>query len=172
MTLPIPCLYLAYPSGSTKLILYFHGNAEDLGQSYELLEHLKNTLKMHVLAMEYRGYGVYPGSPTAEGILEDALEVWNYLTKDMAIKSKDILLFGRSLGTGIATELAAEVQPGALLLMTAYRSIRSVVSHIAGRLASLLILERFNNLLNIQEVKCPTFLIHGQKDTLIPPSDS
>lgn len=59
--------------------------------------------------MEYPGYGIYPGKPTAEGILEDALSVWEYLTKNMCIDAKDIILFGRSLGTGPATELAAYV---------------------------------------------------------------
>ena len=56
--------------------------------------------------------------------------------------------------------------------MTAYMSIRSVVSNIAGTLASFMIYERFRNIDNIQRVKCPTFLIHGQKDSLIPATDS
>lgn len=64
---------------------------------------------MHVLAIEYPGYGIYPGSPSAEKILEDALTLWNYLTIQMGIDSKNIILFGRSLGTGVATELAAYV---------------------------------------------------------------
>jgi hypothetical protein len=67
---------------------------------------------MHVLALEYPGYGIYPGSPSAEGILEDAICVWEYLTDpdgDIKYNPKDIILFGRSLGTGPATELAAYV---------------------------------------------------------------
>lgn len=90
----------------------------------------------------------------------------------MNIDQKDIILFGRSIGTGPATELAAYVQPCALLLMTAYLSIRSVVSNVAGKLAGYLIYERFRNIDNIKNVTCPTFLIHGQKDTLIPSSHS
>jgi pimeloyl-ACP methyl ester carboxylesterase len=122
---------------------------------------------MHVLAMEYPGYGIYPGSPTAEGILEDAMTVWEYLTQQSKLSPKDIILFGRSLGTGVATELAAHVQPCALLLMTAYTSIRNVVSSLAGKLAAFLIYERLRSIDNIKEVKCPTFLIHGQRDSLI-----
>ena len=100
---------MPYPSGASKLLIYFHGNAEDLGNSYELLEQLKNSLKMHVMCIEYPGYGIYPGKPTAEGILEDALIVWEYLTLVVGLNPKDIILFGRSLGTGPATELAAYV---------------------------------------------------------------
>mmetsp|Transcript_8236 Transcript_8236/g.7644 ORF Transcript_8236/g.7644 Transcript_8236/m.7644 type:complete len:222 (+) Transcript_8236:144-809(+) len=133
---------------------------------------MRTNLKMHVLAVEYPGYGIYPGSPTAEGILEDALTVWNYLTQEIGISPNDIILFGRSLGTGPATELAAYVNPCALLLMTAYLSIRSVVSSMAGSLAGFLVSERFRNIDNIKNVACPTFLIHGQKDTLIPSSHS
>ena len=61
------------------------------------------------MAIEYPGYGIYPGKPTAEGILEDALTVWDYLTQKIGLSNKDIILFGRSLGTGPATELAAFV---------------------------------------------------------------
>ena len=56
--------------------------------------------------------------------------------------------------------------------MTAYLSIRSVVSSIAGKLAGFLVYERFRNIENIKNVTCPTFLIHGQKDTLIPSKHS
>ena len=72
-----------------------------------MLDYLKSTLKVHVLAIEYPGYGIYPGSPTAEAILEDAITVWDYLTKKVKMNASDIILFGRSLGTGPATELAA-----------------------------------------------------------------
>ncbi len=163
---------MPYHGGSTKLLLYFHGNAEDLGLAWELMDHVKSSLKVHVLAIEYPGYGFYPGPTTAEGILEDAVSVWEYLTKEMGLKASDIILFGRSLGSGPAIELAAHVNPAALILMTAYLSIREVVGSIAGRLASYMVHERFRNIENIKDVKCPTFLIHGLQDTLIPPTHS
>ena len=62
----IPCLYLPYSQGSSKVMMYFHGNAEDLGQAYQLLNHIRNTLKIHVLAVEFPGYGIYPGTPSAK----------------------------------------------------------------------------------------------------------
>ena len=90
----------------------------------------------------------------------------------MDLKRSEIIIFGRSLGSGPAIELAAQVEPCALLLMTAYLSIREVVASLAGRLASYMVHERFRNLDNIRDVRCPTFLIHGQKDTLIPATHS
>ena len=79
-------------------------------------------------------------------ILEDANTVFNYLVDQVGWKSKDIILFGRSLGTGPATELAASKDPGALLLMSAYTSIRGVVKNISGYFTQYLIAERFKNI--------------------------
>ena len=74
---------MQYHSGSTKLLIYLHGNAEDLGLAWELMDHLRSSLRVHVLAIEYPGYGIYPGKTTAEGIMDDSLSVWEYLTKTM-----------------------------------------------------------------------------------------
>mmetsp|Transcript_9904 Transcript_9904/g.11210 ORF Transcript_9904/g.11210 Transcript_9904/m.11210 type:complete len:198 (+) Transcript_9904:67-660(+) len=168
----IPCLYLSYSQGSSKLLIYFHGNAEDLGQAFQLLNHIRTTLKIHVLAVEFPGYGIYPGTPNSKEILEDANTVFDYITKHCGWNSKDIIIFGRSLGTGPATELAADKEPGALLLMSGYTSIRGVVKHISGYFTQYLISERFKNIDLMEFVHCPTFLIHGQLDELIPYSHS
>jgi len=75
--------------------------------------------------------------------------VWTYLTESLKISPSDIILFGRSLGSGPAIELAAHVNPAALLLMTAYISIREVVASLAGRLAAYMVKERFRNIESI-----------------------
>lgn len=80
----------------------------------------------------------------------------------------DILVFGRSIGSGPATYLASKRKVGALVLMSAFTSIRSAVKDIAGPLAQFFIKERFNNVEAITRVYCPTFIVHGQKDALIP----
>lgn len=74
-----------------------------------MLDHVRNTLKVHILAIEFPGYGIYPGKPNAENIMEDSLTVWNFLINEIGLTNKDIILFGRSLGSGPATELAAYV---------------------------------------------------------------
>src|SRR4051794_2273273 len=70
----IPCLYLPFSNGSSKLLLYFHGNAEDIGLSYEMLDHMRSALKVNVLAVEYPGYGIYNDLTgcNSEKIREDA----------------------------------------------------------------------------------------------------
>ena len=55
----IPCLFLPHEEGGNKLVLYFHGNAEDVGLAFEMLTLFSDTMRMHVLAVEYPGYGLY-----------------------------------------------------------------------------------------------------------------
>lgn len=77
----VPCLYLPYLKGSNKLIIFFHGNAEDLGISYEMLDHMRSALKINILAVEYPSYGVYEDSegPTEDKIFSDAELVYNFV---------------------------------------------------------------------------------------------
>ncbi|CAG9332077.1 unnamed protein product [Blepharisma stoltei] len=164
---PIPCIYLPCNRGSSKVLLYFHGNAEDLGLCYHLIEHLRSTLSVHVIGVEYPGYGIYPGKCSAKQVLIDADDIFQYLVQEMHINTRDIIVFGRSIGSGPATWLAANRNPGALLLMSAYTSIKAAVKKIAGRLAMKFVKERFKNIDLMPKITCPTFLIHGQKDNLI-----
>lgn len=84
------------------------------------------------------------------------------------MKPEDIILFGRSIGSGPATYLASKRKVGALILMSAFTSIKAVVKDMAGSWAQHLIKQRFNNLEAIKQVVCPTFIIHGQKDRVVP----
>ena len=119
--------------------------------------------------MEYPGYGLYKSEKKSNAgkIIEDAQYLYDYLQKNLGLPEKQIILFGRSIGSGPATWLASRNNPGALVLMSPFTSIRGVVKDIAGRLAQYLIKERFNNLSNIKDVKCPVLFIHGKKDKLI-----
>ena len=124
----IPCAFFPYMHGSSKILLYFHGNAEDLGIAAHLLEHLRITLRVHVLAVEYPGYGLYSREePTEATILEDATTVYRYLIMTLGWKENDVLLYGRSMGSGPAVYLASEHRPGCLILMSAYTSICAAV---------------------------------------------
>ena len=76
-------------------------------------------------------------------------------------------MFGRSIGSGPATHLAAHRNPGMLILMSPYTSIRAVVRDIAGSWASYFVAERFKNIEEIEKVQCPCFFVHGSKDKLI-----
>jgi len=121
--------------------------------------------------MEYPGYGLYIGEPSADKILQDAEILFDFIVSQAGILPQNIMLFGRSIGSGPATYLASRRNAGALFLMSPYTSIKAVAKGVAGKMGAL-VAERFRNIDEIQNVKCPSLFLHGQKDKLIPFSHS
>jgi hypothetical protein len=140
---------LPYEEGGNKLVIYFHGNAEDIGLAYDLLFMFGSEMKMHVMAVEYPGYGLYKTSkPDEEKIKADADTVYDYLTEVCGIREKDIILFGRSMGSGPSSYLASRRSPGSLLLMSPYMSIKDAAKSLFGwaSFMSFVVIERFRNI--------------------------
>lgn len=127
---------------------------------------------MHLLAVEYPGYGLYKSSrPDEAKMREDADTVFEYLTRICGVREQDIILWGRSMGSGPSSYLASRVRCHSLLLMSAYTSIRDVARGLfgwAGSFLAPLTYERFRNKEAISQAKCPIFVMHGLEDTLIP----
>lgn len=107
-------------------------------------------MRMHILAVEYPGYGLYKTSPPDENkIKEDADIIFDYLTNYIGVKPSDIILFGRSMGSGPATYLASKNKAYSLLLMSPYTSIKDVSRSLLGKFSFLLtpiVYERFRNI--------------------------
>ena len=164
----IPCLYITNDNGSSKLLIYFHANVEDLGQACSLMERFVTSLGVHILAVEYPNYGIYPGTPSEHHLLNDAINVYDYITTKIGWKPEDIIIAGRSIGSGPAIYLASHRMPGALLLISAYTSVKDAAKNIAGNVLTSLVKDRFKNKEHISNVKCPVFLVHGQKDNIVP----
>lgn len=94
---------------------------------------------------------------------EDAETIADYLTKGIGIKEQDIILFGRSMGSGPATYLSTKLHACSLLLMSPYTSIKDVAKSILGYLSflSVIVYERFRNIDLIKQCRCPAFFLHG-----------
>ena len=122
----------------------------------------------NALLVEYPGYGIYNGLPSSEEITKDAETVFDYLVSEFHLESKNIILMGRSIGTGAATHLASCRNVGGLILVSGYTSLKAAVKDYAGKIAKMFVGERFDNAEKIQKVSCPTLLIHGILDKLIP----
>ena len=115
----IPCMYL--PSNnlnSCKFAIFYHGNAEDINLAFEILNHIRFSLNINVLAPEYPGYGIYNGRPSEEGIFEDTFIVYDFLTKTLGISCKNIIIFGRSIGTAPSCFLASRKKIAGLVLIS------------------------------------------------------
>ena len=118
--------------------------------------------------MEYPGYGQYPGSPSADQIQSDSMSVYEFLVGMLQVSPENLIIFGRSIGSGPSTFLGKEKPVGAVLLMSPFTSIREAARDIAGRFAQYLVADRFRNVDNVQCFRCPTFVVHGLQDELIP----
>ncbi len=122
--------------------------------------------------MEYPGYGIYSGKSSADKILWDAENVYLYLTSILGISEDNLVLFGRSIGSGPAVFLASKYSPKCLLLMSAYTSIKAVAKKLTGSFPAFFFADRFRNVDLINKVTCSALLIHGRIDTLIPYNQS
>lgn len=164
----IPCLYLPARDHRAKFVLFFHGNGEDINNSLELCSHICDQLYCHVIAMEYPGYSCFQGTPSEDTILKNAMTVYKYMINQLNINPQDIIIIGRSIGSGPAVWLASKRDVGAQILISAFTSIKDTVYWYAGYLASLIVKDRFDNKSRIKNVKCPIFFLHGMKDDMVP----
>jgi len=168
----IPCMWLP-AERAAGVILFFHGNAEDLGLSHAFVQHMRDQFKMNVLAVEYPGYGLLKNIPSSEkSVQEVVLTVFRFVVDELRVAYEQIFLFGRSIGSGPATYLASTFPVGGLILVAAFASINEVIRSLAGSIIARAFVERFPNISLIGNVSCPTLFIHGEKDSLVPPEQS
>jgi fermentation-respiration switch protein FrsA (DUF1100 family) len=127
-----------------------------------------------VFIFDYRGYGENAGSPTEEALSADAQSVWEYATDERKIAPDRFILYGESLGGGVAVRLASELSeagtpPGALILRSTFTSLVDMGSHHYPWLpVRLVMVDRFPSAERIPAVTCPILQIHGARDTIIP----
>lgn len=159
------------PASVYKAIIYFHGNGEDASEASKMMESLASVFNTFVIVVEYKGYGVYKGKPSEQSIFEDAQAVFRFVTKEKGINPADLIIIGRSLGSGPACHLAKTESFGALVLISPLKSIGEVASSQL-KLFRHFVKDRFLNQEAIKENKNPMLAIHGQKDNLIPCSHS
>jgi fermentation-respiration switch protein FrsA (DUF1100 family) len=148
-------------------VLFLHGNAGDIGNHLPFAKFLINA-GYGLLALEYRGYGGNPGSPDEAGLIADGRAGLAFLNAQ-GIPDGNIVLFGESLGTGVAVPLAAEHPVRAMILRSPYTSIAEVAAIQFPYLpARWLVRDRFDSLGKIGLSKAPLFIFHGANDTLVP----
>ena len=152
--------------------MFFHGNAEDIGQCYKFCKTISSLLNVNVLAVEYPGYGVCGGTPSEENVLKSAVAGLNFLSDILKISGENIMIFGRSIGTGPAVYLSTLHKFAGLILVAPFLSVRKVAFSLLKSeiLSNLLVENLFPNCERIQQNKCKTLIIHGEKDRIVPSS--
>jgi fermentation-respiration switch protein FrsA (DUF1100 family) len=158
--------YFAPPSLDRPVVLYFHGNAEAAAQNLPLAEELR-ARGFGVFLAEYRGYGGLDSSPSETGLYADGEAALAALGQ-LGVGPARIVLVGRSLGSGVAVELATRHRVAAVVLVSAYTSIVDMGRSVAGPLAPLFVRDRFDSLSKIGRISAPLVLIHGTRDDVVP----
>jgi len=148
------------------VLLYFHGNAEAAAQNLLLADALR-TRGLGVFLAEYRGYGGLGGSPSEEGLYADGEAALAALGA-LGVTAARVVLVGRSLGSGVAVELATRHRVAAVVLVSAYTSIVDMGRIVAGPLAPLVVRDRFDSLGKIGRVSSPLVVLHGAHDDVVP----
>ena len=160
-----------YAPATTKpsTFVFFHGNADSLSTASEVAEPYI-AAGYGFLVAEYRGYSGLPGKPTEAGLHDDGRAAMKGLMAQ-GVKSENIFLFGHSLGTGVATQMAEEFHVGGLMLLAPYLSIPKMAQHNYPIYpVEFVVLDRFENGAKIGKIHVPLLIVNGENDQLIPPS--
>jgi pimeloyl-ACP methyl ester carboxylesterase len=144
-------------------VVYFGGNGEDVSQS---LQPLTQAFPQHALyLLHYRGYGSSSGKPTEAAITEDALALFDSVRP----KHTNVVVIGRSLGTGVAVRLASQRPVVRLVLVTPYDSLQELaVQQFRYFPVRWLLTDKFESWRYVADVKAPTLLIAAENDEVIP----
>lgn len=161
--------WYAPPTSKPCTVVFFHGNGDSLLTAAPVADPYIDAGYGFLLA-EYRGYSGLPGSPTEAGLYKDARADLRQL-EARGVPENHIVLFGHSLGTGVAVEMATEFHVDGTMLLAPYLSIpKAAKAHYPFLPATLLALDRFNSEKKIRLLHEPLFIANGDRDQVIPPS--
>ena len=153
--------------GQDKALLYLGGNAEQIEHNEALFPALFADRSVYL--PHYRGYGNSTGEPTEEALYSDALFLFDHIARHHS----SVVVMGRSLGSGVATYVAARRPVEKLILVTPYDSIEGLArQHYPYLPVSLLLKDKFRSDLRAPEIEAPTLIIVAEDDTTVPPPRS
>ena len=154
------------PRGERPVVVYFHGNGGSLAWRADRFRRLIAD-GTGLIALSYRGYGGSTGQPSETGLLRDADAAYAFATA--RYPAERLVLYGESLGTGVAVALAAEHKVGKVILEAPFTSAVDVGAAAYPFLpVRLLMHDRFRSDERIGQVTAPVLVLHGTRDTVIP----
>lgn len=155
------------PDSNRPVIVYFHGNGGHIGSRAGRARMFIDA-GFGVLLAGYRYNAGAGGAPSEEGLIADGRAALAFVT-EQGIPADRIVVYGESLGSGVATAVVAEQPVGALVLETPYSSIADLAQDIYWFVpARWLVRDTFDSMARIRKLRAPVLVIHGENDTLIP----
>ncbi len=151
------------------LVLFCHGNAGNISHRVDNLRLLR-ALGFAVFIFDYRGYGQSKGKASEEGTYSDMRGALNWL-EEKGWSTQQMIYFGRSLGAGVALQLALEQPPAGLILESPFTSVEAMGKEhypLLWRLAGWALNARYDNLAKIAQISVPLLIFHGAQDKIVP----
>jgi fermentation-respiration switch protein FrsA (DUF1100 family) len=159
-------VWYAAPKRGLPLVLYFHGNAGALRSRAGRFRALTDD-GYGLVALSYRGYGGSTGSPSEAGLIADAQAAYAFAVA--RVPADRVVVFGESLGTGVAVALAATERIGRLILESPFTSAADVAARTYWYLpVRLLMKDQFRSDQRIGKVTAPVLILHGERDQVVP----
>ncbi len=150
-----------------KTLVFFHGNAGNLFNRVHKLNEL-HKLDINILIISWRGFSGNSGKPTEKNLYQDAQKSIEWLNSK-GIESKKIILYGESLGTGVAVELAQENIFNSIILESPFTSMAKTAKIYYPYLpVNLLLKDKYDSINKIHKITKPILIMHGVKDDLVP----
>lgn len=164
--------YLIGKRREAGVLIAFHGNADMAVWQVDWAHELARRSGWQIFLVEYRGYAGNPGSPSYAGVQQDARAALMVVRDTMGIPLSRIAYFGHSLGSGVATELAAEFPPSALLLQSPFTSARDMARIIVARPIALIwnLVSRvhYDTERHVGMLSSTVHVAHGDRDRIVP----
>jgi len=150
-----------------KTILFLHGNAGSLENRIHKINHFKD-MDINFLLVSWRGFSGNNGKPTEKGLYEDARSAVEWL-KSKGIKQNNIIIYGESLGTGVATEIAQNKNFAGIILESPFTSMIDAGKNKYPYLPiKLLLKDKYESNKKIKNIKNPILIMHGKVDNIVP----
>jgi len=150
------------------ILLFCHGNAGNRSHRLDSIR-IFNRLGLSLFIFDYRGFGESGGRPTEEGLHRDAEGAWRHLVQAKGLDPGKMIVFGRSLGGAVAARLSRTHKPRALILESAFVSLREAArDSLPGFLVDLLVPDQYPTLRDLTAAACPVLIIHSRDDEIIP----
>jgi uncharacterized protein len=158
----------AAPRTTPFTVLFFHGNAGNMADRFEKQQILRS-LGVDFFTVDYRGFGRSDGSPNEQGTYRDAQAAYDYLVQVQKRDPKTILVYGESLGSAIAVELASKKPVGGVILEEAFTSAGDVGQKMFPFLpVRWMVRNKYDTLSKIAGIHAPLLILHSREDEMFP----
>ncbi len=154
------------------LIIYFHGNSFNIGdRAYRAKRYIEQNWS--IILVSWRGFGGNKGNPTEINLYKDAEAVLNWVQKNTIFNKKQIIIYGESLGSGVAVELGTRYHFLSVVLEAPFTSIPDIAKKRYKIFPTkYLVKDKFDNFSKIDKLKSPLLILSGKKDEIVPHNHS